>query len=84
MKKLIPLLLCMLLLLSGCSLERLMAMETHEANPVSEACTALVFGGREEDGVVRVVTDEATIAALRDSYQWTHDHMRCCLQPPIR
>ena len=45
MKKLIPMLLCLLLLLSGCSLERLMAMEIHESNPVSESTTALVFGG---------------------------------------
>ena len=78
MKKLIPLLMC-LLLLTGCSMERLIAMETHEANPVSDGCTALVFGGREESGPVWVVTDEETIAALRNSYQWTHDHAACCL-----
>ena len=83
MKKLIPMLLCLLLLLSGCSLERLMAMETHEANPVSSACTALVFGAREENGPVWVVTDEKTIAGLRDSYQWTHDHMLCCLEGTV-
>jgi len=79
MKKLLPLLLCLLLPLSGCSLERLIAMETHEANPVSTACTALVFGAREENGPVWVVTDPAVIADLRDSYQWTHDHASCCL-----
>lgn len=83
MKKLLPTLLCLLLLLSGCSLERLMAMETHEANPVSSACTALVFGAREENGPVWVVTDAETIAGLRDSYQWTHDHMLCCLEGTV-
>ena len=61
MKKLIPMLLS-LLLLSGCSLERLMAMEIHESNPVSESTTALVFGGQEETGPVWVVTDAKTIA----------------------
>ena len=83
MKKLIPMLLCLLLLLSGCSLERLMAMEIHESNPVSESTTALVFGGQEETGPVWVVTDAKTIAALRRSYQWTHDHMRCCLEGTV-
>jgi hypothetical protein len=82
-KKLLPMLLCLLLLLSGCSLERLMAMETHEANPVSSACTALVFGAREANGPVWVVTDAETIAGLRDSYQWTHDHMLCCLEGTV-
>lgn len=79
MKKLFPLL-CLLLLLSGCSLERLMAMETHEENPVSSDCTALVFGAREENGPVWGVTDAKVIADLRGSYQWTHDHMLCCLE----
>lgn len=83
MKKLLPMLLCLLLLLSGCSMERLMAMETHEANPVSSACTALVFGAREANGPVWVVTDAETIAGLRDSYQWTHDHMLCCLEGTV-
>ena len=83
MKKLIPMLLGLLLLLSGCSLERLMAMEIHESNPVSESTTALVFGGQEETGPVWVVTDAKTIAALRRSYQWTHDHMRCCLEGTV-
>ena len=83
MKKLFPLLLCLLLLLSGCSLEKLMAMETHEANPVSSDCTALVFGAREENGPVWVVTDAKTIAGLRNSYQWTHDHMLCCLEGTV-
>ncbi len=85
MKKLMPMpmLLAALLLLSGCSLEALLAMETHEANPVSSACTALVFGTREENGPVWVVTDTQTIASLRDSYQWTHDHMLCCLEGTI-
>ena len=84
-KKLIVLLLClvMCLLLSGCSLERLLAMETVEANPVSEACTALIFGGREENGPVWVVTDTEIISALRDDYQWTHAHMLCCLEGTV-
>lgn len=82
-RKTLPLLLCLLLLLSGCSLERLLAMETHEANPVSPRTTALVFGGREANGPVWVVTDGETIAALRDSYRWTHSHMLCCLEGAV-
>lgn len=85
MKKLIMLLVCLLmcLLLSGCSLERLLAMDTVEANPVSEACTALVFGGQEENGPVWVVTDAERIAALREDYRWTHAHMLCCLEGTV-
>lgn len=81
MRKLIPLLMC-LLLLTGCSMEALFA-DKYESNPINARTTTIIFGGQEANGPVRVVTDQQTIARLQDSYRWTNKHMLCCLEGTV-
>ena len=83
--KRMALLLCLsiCLVLSGCSLEGLLAVDKVEANPVSGRTTAVVFGGTEENGPVWVVTDGQIIDRLARSYRWTNRHMRCCLEGTV-
>lgn len=81
MRKLLPLLMC-LLLLTGCSMEALFA-DKYESNPINVGTTSIIFGGQEANGPVWVVTDDKTIARLQDSYRWTNKHMLCCLEGTV-
>lgn len=76
MRKLLPLLLALCLLLSGCSLlaERSYGRLTWEADML------LVY--RSGSDAALIVEDAQAIAALRDSFMWQDAHLECCAAEP--
>lgn len=80
MQRIIPLLLALLLLLSGCSLQEELLTEKRRINPIPADATALVFTGVSG---TRTVSDPEVISALRASYRWTNYHLHCCLEGEV-
>lgn len=76
MRRLIPLLLALCLLLCGCEL----LVEKSHGKLTWEGDTLLVY--RYGSGEALLVEDQATILALRDSFEWQDAHLECCAAEP--
>ena len=76
MRRLIPLLLALCLLLCGCEL----LVEKSPGKLTWEGDTLLVY--RYGSGEALLVEDQATILALRDSFEWQDAHLECCAAEP--
>ena len=76
MRKLIPLLLALCLLLCGCEplVEKSCGRLTWEADML------LVYRYGSDEALL--VEDRATILALRDSFEWQGTHLECCAADP--
>lgn len=76
MRRMIPMLLALCLLLCGCEL----LVEKSHGKLTWEADTLLVY--RYGSGEALLVEDQATILALRDSFEWQDAHLECCAAEP--
>ena len=76
MRKLIPLLLALCLLLCGCDL----LVEKSHGKLTWKADALLVY--RFGCGEALLVEDQAAILALRDSFEWQDAHLECCAAEP--
>lgn len=76
MRRLIPLLLALCLLLCGCDLLE----EKSHGRLTWKADALLVY--RHGSGEALLVEDAQAIAALRDSFEWQDAHLECCAAEP--
>lgn len=76
MRRLIPLLLALCLLLCGCE----MLVEKSYGKLTWEADALLVYRFGSDEALL--VEDQATILALRDSFAWQDAHLECCAGEP--